>query len=66
MRSKKKRVSDPVLMAQIAEARKEAKRKILRSMYVKTKDAVSREIIVNEALDIPQVGRRRIIIDGGE
>jgi hypothetical protein len=66
VRSKKKRVSDPVLMAQIAEARKEAKRKILRSMYVKTKDAVSREIIVNEALDIPQVGRRRIIIDGGE
>ena len=66
MRSKKKRVSDPVLMAQIAEAKKEAKRKILRSMYVKTKDAVSREIIVNEALDIPQVGRRRIIIDGGE
>lgn len=66
MRSKKKRVPNPVLMAQIAEARKEAKRKILRSMYVKTKDAVSREIIVNEALDIPQVGRRRIIIDGGE
>ncbi|MDD5037012.1 MAG: hypothetical protein PHE55_19980 [Methylococcaceae bacterium] len=66
MRSKKKRVSDPVLMAQIAEARKEAKRKILRSMYVKTKDAVARDMIVNEALEIPQVGRRRIIIDGGE
>jgi len=66
MRAKAKRVLDPALAAQIAEARKEAKRKILRSMYVKTKDAVAREIIVNEALDIPQVGRRRIIIDGGE
>ena len=66
MRARKKRAPDPALMAQIAEARKEAKRKILRSMYVKTKDAVARDMIVNEALEIPQVGRRRIIIDGGE
>lgn len=66
MRAKKKRVPDPVLMAQIAEARKEAKRKILRSMYVKTPDKVGREIIANEALGIPQAGRRRIIIDGEE
>lgn len=66
MRARKKRAPDPALMAQIAEAKKEAKRKILRSMYVKTQDKVGREIIVNEALGIPQVGRRRIIIDGEE
>lgn len=60
---RRRKAPDPAKMAEIAEAQKEAKRRILRRLYVKTPDPVGREIIKNEALDIPQMGRRRIVLE---
>lgn len=60
---RRRKAPDPAKMAEIAEAQKEAKRRILRRLYVKTPDQVGREIIKNEALDIPQMGRRRIVLE---
>lgn len=60
---RRRKAPDPAKMAEIAEAQKEAKRRILRRLYVKTPDTVGREIIKNEALDIPQMGRRRIVLE---
>lgn len=51
---------------EISKARAAAKRSILRRMYAKTKDTEAKEIIKNEALGIPQEGRRRIMMEEEE